>query len=847
MASKKEVVLKMMSSVEEGREKFSSFTPLSDRLSKEVNILSIGELFGGTNIFNHRAMIGVYGLLREQAKDRPFDAIFINGGALAELPRYATRRNLDKMALLMPGIEDVDDCCAVMRRAMKVLTDAAGDTPIVYIFGEEDRRNIEWIYDRKVAETKKAGNISGRIETLKEEMAEMDSRMADMKEEGDSLSRELKDLSKKVKAERRKKESDSDTIKELEGQIRDHSKQTKALSKKRQELNERKRKTGERAALLEDELENLGAVMRTKIQSLTPSEAKELRDSATKEYLDLLQRLFEGANVTICQENISLCDVGGVRMAFGHNVENTSVVAKRNALSAREEAQSKMQLAGLIPKVDLFLYGHHPATKCWVLPQSLANDHPLYLFQQGGFADPNALFDAYNSRLKTPQTEALEKQHVDSGVTIITARKDGSMFFDMLGLRQLEQHARPILVREHDSLHKKLEARAKKGEEKEKTEDKEKTDIDARRLAQLRLELPSKLSDAELGAVAESSPRKLRETFQKVPLARKIQEVKIDLHTDTHLGLASVYDRYNTTEIMNAAIKDSESLGIPDIIIFGGDMVEGALGSGAKLHELTSRNFIDEKEFERRLRDRIATDPKLGEMDFQRAMLEYYNRRSHSFSVPNMDVQVTMLAPLLEYAAKVVSNGGDAIIIGGNHYNQSSRSEILDEAVRLGSMVRAIAGLPANHPRVHEFVGGWIGSGATVTSQGIPIFGIHKAYSSRDHATGLMQHKSLQRREGTFLHVAGHVHDGAFGKTLDAAQLIGVGYPGAIPFVDQVALHFGLSGYARMHGYVDQDKQHFESLGVMFRLLPQLQKYLKPIDPLFLEIFRDMVKKTDNT
>ncbi|MEW6722963.1 MAG: hypothetical protein AB1324_06900 [Candidatus Micrarchaeota archaeon] len=816
---------KVMDSLEDGRRKFSPYTPLADRLEKKLDILSIGEYFGGTKAFNMRALIGICGLIQEKRKEGgEFDLIVLNGGVLPEVPKRGSRLNRKKMSFLMDGIEDIEDAGALMRRPMKMLAEAAGKTPIIYVMGEDDSANIEAIIDRKIAESRKAENIRARIQSLADEGATLESRMASMQEETESLERELKETGRKRKRIRKDGERGTHG---LEEHIRKLAKDIRSISRKMDELSARKRRADERRTLLEDDLANLGAVKRTNTEFLTPGETKALIGSATKEYTDLLFRLFEGADVRILDKNVSLVELSGLRMALGHSLENTSSTAKKSALASYEEAQSKMQIYGLLPQVDLLLFSHHPGTKGWALPQRYLSEHPLYLFQQGGLPEPKALFDAHNCKIKTVQTEALGKYQLDSGVTVIKVLRDGAFSFDMLGLEHLEQFARPGMAEESANLMRRLNSKRMSkenaGEEPQNHS---------------ALELPSRISDGQLRWMVKAGIDPYR--FVRPARARELREVIAEIHSDYHIGVGNLWDAHSNQEIMRAVIMDSVSLGRPDLIILGGDMVEGTLGS--KANEVVARNFLDEHEFSRLLRERVDSDPGLGELDYERAMKEFYRRASYAQTVPNLDQQVSLLQPLLEHAAKIIEAGGEAIIISGNHYNQSHRDERLDEGIRLASAIRMIGGFPENDPRIHIFYGGWIGSGQ-VTVKGIPIFAIHKARSSRDHVTGLMEHKTLQRRDDAFLFVQGHHHDMSFGKTISDAHVSAPSIAPVIPYVDQAALHGGLQGYTRMTLYSDSEGKHAESIGVMNRFLPQLQKFLDGIDPLFLEVFSKMIKK----
>jgi hypothetical protein len=861
--------LLVLPSLEEGRKRFSGFSPLAERLKKEVRILSIGEFFGGTMAFNYRALLGAGQMLRKN----DFDLIVINGGVLPEVPVRGSRTNRKKMEQLMEGIDNISDACEVMRKPVKQLIAAAGGKPIVYVMGEDDHENIEIIIDRKIAEARKAENIKARIEGMREQASDLDSRISSMEEENNSRVREMKKYGQFLQKADGKKKGKVEG--RLEGRIRKMAKEVKEIARKREELIDRRAKLRERMVMLEDDLQNLGAVRRTNIEYLTPCETKELRKNATKEYMDILHRVFEGSEVHILQDNVSLFELGGFRVAIGHSMENTSKVAKRNGLVARQEAQAKLQIYGLLPQVDLYMFTHHPGTKGWAVPQTFASDHPLYVFQQGGFSDPKGLFDAHNRRIKTPHTEALDKHQLDSGITVITARKDGAVSFDMIGLSMLEEHARPLLEKEHRKLVRRLESMdmpkdgsvkqssvpvdipgigtfeefpQKEKEKVRKSPRKPVNGISPRLVMQSRLQLPSELSRSQLSAILGSpdlsrSPEEEADILIKVPERRKIAEIIAEVHSDYHIGVGNMWNDYSNQEIMRAAIADSREMGLPEIIVLAGDMVEGALGS--KANEFVARSFVDENEFKRLLRH-IVTERKLGELAYEKALAEYYKRSSYAYTVPNVDQQIHLLIPLIEHAAEVVAKGGEAIVISGNHYNQTHRSERIDEALRLASMLKMIGGFRDNDPRIHVFYGGWIGSGQ-VTVKGIPIFGIHAGRGSRDKVTGLMEHKVLQRRDSAFLVLEGHHHDMAFGKTLSDAHVAAPSPAPLIPYVDQAALHGGLRGYTRMKLYADERGKHFESIGVMNRYIPQLKRYLQEIDGLFLEVFSKMVRKTEKS
>jgi len=943
----------LMSGLEEGRARFGSFTPLSDRLEGDVRLLCIGELFGGTKAYSARNLAGAIALIAKCAKEgeRP-DAIILDGGLMPEIPARGSRGNRRKIRFLREGIEGMQDAAFLIRAQMKKLIKASGGIPIIYVLGEEDRENIEIIVDRLIAQGKSSEHLGRRLDALRASIADIDSRMMSIEAEMQMLKGALDDkrealasclagheaelksvrgtlklicprndkaLSKSIdsisgpdasatsgrrkrvlgkaneistrilpslkpsfasKMARRIREMQASIAKAdelsarmdmLEKDVSDEARRLKGMAQKREGLLARRTRMAEQAALCEDDLSNLGAIRRTKTGFASPEEIRQIEAQARKEYADLLHRLFEGADLRLIWDNLGLADIGGLRLAIGHNVENTSKTAKNGGMASKEDAQSRLQMSGLLPGLDLFVFSHHPGTKGWAIPQSFASEHPLYLLQLGGFSDPRSLLDSHNQGIKIPQTEALFKDGTDSSATLVHAHQDGSITFTTLGEEHLAQLARPSLLSERRALLRKIES-----SEGDPASGGTLDPIEAERL---KSELSSEMSDEKLASLKESlgGSEAVLAAMVRAPARRRIIEVVAEAHSDYHIGVGSPWDDHSAEEVMRAVIADSQALGLPDLVIFGGDMVEGALGS--KPNEFIARTLIDALGFERVL-DAVIESRKtmlrarMSELEGEKAllgreafleasseleaqlqacessrscaMLEFHRRASLAYTVPNVDEQVRRLKPLLEHAAAIVEKGGEAVLISGNHFNQTHRDERMDEATRLASEISSIGGLRPNDPRIHVFYGGWQGSGQ-VKAKGIPLFGIHGGKGSKDKVSGLMRHLSRQRRMDAFLMAEGHYHDMAWGKDLSGAYLSIPSIAPTIPYVDQSAQHAGLRGYTRMSLFVDEKGRHFESIGVTNRYVPQLRERLEAIDPTYLEVLRMVVKKMNRS
>jgi hypothetical protein len=361
----------------------------------------------------------------------------------------------------------------------------------------------------------------------------------------------------------------------------------------------------------------------------------------------------------------------------------------------------------------------------------------------------------------------------------------------------------------------------------------------------LKAKLPSEMDDSMLSErirlAVESGvdKRQIIDTIAPKHEVLGFRQVGVEVHSDTHMGAGNPYDDFSNYELLDACIQDSNARGLPDILVFGGDMVEGALGS--KLNEHVARNYLDQKEFMRRV-DEHAKKAGLSPEQIMKARMEFLQRQDYAHPVTVVEEQVNRLHPLLRHAVDVVNNGGDVIVISGNHYNQSQRNENFDEATHLAKDIRLLGGFQDNHPNIHIFYGGWLGSGE-VTVQGIPIFGIHKGKGSKDKITGLMDHRIQQKRPG-FFYVEGHFHTPVFGKDLAGVFLAAPSIAPAIPFVDQAALKAGLRGYSRVDFFVDDIGRHRFRARITNVFQEQLKKYLKEIDQNYLKVLKDMFRQS---
>jgi hypothetical protein len=821
--------------------KFKGIEPLDERLTKETKLMVIGEFHGGTRAFSMDNLLGTSNVLETMAKEgNSPDMLVINGGLLPTVPIHISRRNQDRMRFLAPGINTIEDAAVVVRPHIKrLLSHLENGSKVVYVLGEEDVENMKFLKDGKVSEMKSAKAMALKIESLELERESLRSRLETITHSQKVLERRMRDIACGLE-----KETDEKEIKKLEHIYEKIGAKAKKLSKESNKV-QRMIKSKERQLInLKDEAGQLGAVKRTKTERLTPEENRALDEEVRSIYFDLIRDIFEGAGeIEIFDSRINVFNLNGISIGLGHNLSDTSTMAKKSELALKEYIQNKNEIYRLLPPLDILLFSHHPGTKCWSGPKQFGDHGISVIFQQGSFADPKLISDAWNKNIRLPQTDSVNRYHFDSGITIISANNDGSFTFDLIGHQELKKGANRINSNENEALKTRLRGGVnrflKRADREESAENGSQQALEA---GYIQSKLPSELSNAQLACRIRLEvengveKREIIDSLAPKKEAHDFHIVRAEVHSDTHIGTGNNLDDWSNYELLEACIADSNARGLPDILVFGGDMVEGALGS--KLNEYVARNYIDQREFLRRVEEKAGLSPK----ERIAARMEYMQRQMYASPVTVIEEQVNRLAPLIRHAVDVVSNGGDVVLISGNHYNQSHRHEHLDEATHLAKDIRLLGGFGQNHPRIHVFYGGWQGSGE-VTVSGVPLFGIHKGKGTKDKITGFMDHRIKQKRPG-FFYVEGHYHTPVFGKDLAGVFLSAPSIAPLISFVDQAALKAGTRGYSRIDFFVDEIGRHRFRARITNVMIEQLKKYLEPIDKNYLLVLREMFRQS---
>ncbi len=824
---------------------FARLSPLADRLKQKVRLLVIGEFGGGTRAFSKENAVGACVLLKQmRRRGERVDALILNGGLLPEVPTRISRANQGKMRFLADGVNSLEDVISVVKPHVKRLVNAAGDgVRVFYVLGDEDAENMKILKDIKISQLKTAVNIQQKIEECDVQIGSLSSRIEAVNESIEGLRLQFRDLKKgkrgKGAGEGKEGRGEDGVRKNFAERHEKLSREAKELGRVSEKLGRALKKINEEKARLESELRDLRVRRFTNQEEFLPRENEELDRVVWQEYKGLVEKIFGSAcEVEVVDKNVRVVNVNGLAVALGHSLTNTSRATKKTALQEMTVSMAKDELCGLVEPSDLLVFSHSPGTKCRFVAQAFGEPDPKVLLQQGGFMDPEALHACWNAKIKVPQTEAL-KQSVESGVTVITASEDGSFTFELAGHKQLSREAQAMLREEREKLAARVEkmdlsVSAKKPEPEFQQLMESGSELE---LAAIRSKLPSELTDDELRTLVEAVMKGVRKAGRDgvvdslVPLVPvgETKKLVFEFVGDTQVGVGNPLDQTSNYERIDAYVKDSEERGLPDVVVFMGDMAEGALGG--KLNEYIPKAFksIDE------MRKRIDALDVSGEEKAE-LMNEFLLRLNYANAIHNVDEQFEKMRPMILHAVKVLQRGGDVVLISGNHYNQTDRNERFDEATRMAYEIRLAGNLEQNDPHIHVFSGGWYGGGDAVV-KGVPMFGVHKARFTPDKVTGLMEHKVHQMKD-IFLVAQGHHHDLAFGKDVSGVYLTTLCIAPLIGFVDQAALRAGVQGYTRMELKLDENGKPCDWCKIINVTIRQLEKFMKPIP----EIFKELVK-----
>ena len=263
---------------------------------------------------------------------------------------------------------------------------------------------------------------------------------------------------------------------------------------------------------------------------------------------------------------------------------------------------------------------------------------------------------------------------------------------------------------------------------------------------------------------------------------KKEDELKIEICGDVHIGAPNEPGLVTNYELIEAVKIYQENNGRPDIIIACGDMINGQHREEI-IHEFPRRvpSVLEEE------RKSINLDEKLSEKENMLKLKELEREEKYGGPITSVSKQKQELKKRLyePYWQKVLEDGGEIIIVSGQHYNKGTHSQE-DEAIEIANMIDL-----KYKDQVHIFSGATFGSGQEVV-KGLDIFAIHAPKKAQDEVAGLMRH-TIKTNKKPDLAVGADYHHPGIGWADGTIFVAAAGLQTWSQYVDQI----GKQGSAR--------------------------------------------------
>ncbi|MEM2175426.1 MAG: metallophosphoesterase, partial [Candidatus Micrarchaeia archaeon] len=668
------------------------------------------------------------------------------------------------------------------------------ETPLIYVYGDEDEENLRYIKDKKIAIIKSPENIKNEIERVKNLIEETKIRMESYKKERASLIEEYE----KTKDEERRKY--------LRGRI-------KALSRLIDECNLAIKTKSEDVARHYTQIREHEARKYINLYEWLAKEEWFINKLITEEYNSIMREtFFAGPPPILLKNSLNYIDIENLKFAIGHNIASVkSSIPQKLAMKKASFLYGREISYNLAPECDVVLFSHAPSTKFSFEPKKFNSNECMLFLQTGIFGDPEIIKECKNRKIRVPLADLVEKG-LDSSLTILHYDK-GLLSIEIINSEELKKIGYEVMKKELENLNYKEVAdlltkkRIDRGEHVaenvwlkmqiiESTFPLIKNPGDLARYVRYRLirdiikhEMESidakeadKRVDEYLSKLSKEEKLELVKKYLDLSIQttkRRLEELKIDLISDIHLGMANPKDEITNYELLKNYIEESRK-DPPNIIINGGDNVSGG-SVGAMKEEASQKHVLEE----------IINEVKEGKIE----KIEY--------KVPYLcvDTQFNLLTDLERYMVEVVKKGGYLVLISGNHYNKSHFQGRFDEATRIfGDLIKM--GLTLEEvKRIKVFSGLDYGIGSTEI-EGIPIFGIHKAKMRTDKTTGLAEYKPIQRRN-EYLCVSAHYHSPGGQKENGCLALALPSFAPMTEYPEKLSIPPGIRGFYRVTLFVE--------------------------------------------
>lgn len=567
------------------------------------------------------------------------------------------------------------------------------------------------------------------------------------KREAKALSDRIGEAGKKLKEAK----PNSEEFEKLQKEFENLQTRAKFLANKGRVLGRRKEEQTDRVSMTEEKERLRGPAMFTHNVQVTPEQRQIIKALADSYYTSELKNVMgRRKNVTIQKgiyDNYAFKKKdGSFDVVVASSLDNQSRTLKKmtNAeaptrLARYIENTIGMKEFDLRTDTTFFIVGNNMFSHRALDGKRDWSHNYMYTIGTGTAYDVPNLAELAKKKIRTRETEAVERGFIDSSVTTVTyTPKTKEIQNEVITDKSLKnrRRVRDITV-EKKAISKILDMKNGKGEQIPGTK---------KKLEELRVKsmLPSEL----LGAKRELSSLRGEEEFEEKlramapyadsELPEEPKLLKAAVFGDVHIGNHSKYS------LIRAAVKDAMARN-PDVVILNGDIIEGNLANFKNAARSIDLPGTLER-YQEWMKKQGMSEEKIKEES-----LNYLTELKHSEPVYNIDAQMEpfldLFGPLMD---QTLMKGGSVILTAGNHYNMTFRQWELDEGIRMRHSLSAHMKAHAEDgkidkdwpDRVKTIAGSEYGAGDLKVND-VPFHIVHKFEDSETNIEGVTESKRL--------------------------------------------------------------------------------------------------------
>jgi len=703
------------------------------------NILAVSGLGGATILESSDNLIGLARYIRKLPPHEKPNMLYISD-LLPYYPTRGSNRSNDYLDIIEKNLQFVRDAAAALKPHMERLQRALpSNTDVVYVISDQDRRNIDELardigleFKGRIAHLEKRMRdtisfIVGReaiIATTEKSLSVLSEELKNdglSAEERKAHKAEFENASIKLKVNQEEKEEaeyrlglintlymmklvklpedevtarfkqkveesaaiekEYDEVKRGDKNYDDVTSRSKSVSNEIRLLSERLKDIDEMKAIIEKNIANIQIDIFSH-NALTPKNSHDVITELARSYYltDIKNAFGRKRPVNIQFEKVALHEGKSGRTklnvitAYDLSVKQGS--RKKSSNDSIAEKLNTLVVNGVLDKQKLYakpltivITGKNNFTSFSIdPPYDRSKKSTLAALAQGPLWSRKGVAEAWNRGINTKDTQAVENGYISSGATAIRVRGNGPIEYCIIS----DEYLSYMRAKDDKEEAKMLLRSNKLAELSQPAPANGKQDIAHRRELDKIVALnkrPSELKPEELPLVAGNLRGVLPYQDTDLKSMYDIEKIKVAVFTDAHVG------SHSKLKVLEASVKDALARK-PDVVVFGGDNLEGFLNSYAAVTRYgMTYDFVERYEEQlKSLVDKSEVNPRLVSLLKESMLKVRYNIDEQP------SIFLNKLFPLID---DVSLRGGALIYTSGNHPNKTEEGWHRDEATTL--------------------------------------------------------------------------------------------------------------------------------------------------------------------